>query len=134
HLADVHEPGAWVRAAAHRAACRAADRERRDSALRRMLAWTARPPVAPAADPGRGEPGEAARVRALLGRLGRTELAALAWDIDGFTVNETAEAFGLTVDEVTNARRRARAHLARLICTAAPDLWETIRQPAQGKD
>ncbi|BCJ50784.1 hypothetical protein Asp14428_22590 [Actinoplanes sp. NBRC 14428] len=51
----------------------------------------------------------------LLRRLPWPERAAMAWEMDGYSVAETAELTGMTEVEVRRARRRGSAKLKRLI-------------------
>ena len=69
----------------------------------------------PKADPYRAEPDERDWVLRLLQLLPWPEKAALAWDIDGYSIAETAAFTGMSPNDVRNARRRAHTTLARLM-------------------
>ncbi|MET0425591.1 MAG: sigma-70 family RNA polymerase sigma factor [Actinoplanes sp.] len=96
---------AWIRTVVTREV-RHAQRGRRTKPLD---GWEKR------ADTGRAEPDERDRVLHLLRRLPPDEMTVLAWEIDGYSIVETAEFTGMSVSDVRNARRRARTRLARLM-------------------
>lgn len=96
-------PAAWIRTVIAREVWRTRGRQR-------TLPWDGR---AAAAD--RTEPDQDVLVLDLLSRLPWAERTVMTWEMQGFSIAETAEATGLSTTEVRNARRRARNRLASLM-------------------
>jgi DNA-directed RNA polymerase specialized sigma24 family protein len=102
---QVDEPAAWMRRVVSRQVRRILSRPW-TWPLKWLEHW--RPAERP-------EPDERDRVLQLLRRLPEDEMTVLAWEIDGYTIGETAEYTDMTEADVRNARRRARGRLVQLM-------------------